>query len=74
MTVVGINFGLIFYQIYIGLRKAYRKRIWLKRWDEHFKVVCVVQNNEVVENKLKDKIKKLFVDENKNKYFVKSEE
>ena len=44
MTVVFINLLLIFYHMFIGIRKAYRKRIWLKKWDAYFETVQIAKN------------------------------
>ena len=49
----------IFYQVFIGLRKIYRKKKWLKKWNQHLKQM----NGKETKKKSSSKYK---VDERKN--------
>ena len=46
-SVVLINFLIIFYQIFIEIRKQNRKRIWISQWTEYFQNVSDQRKKEV---------------------------
>ena len=41
VVVVSINFSLIFFEMGLAMRKEYRRYVWLKKWNQHFKSIFV---------------------------------